>query len=532
MAFQLSYVFEFVDRYSKVAEDMRKKVKNIDAAILGTTKNFKKFGADGQENLKKVRKATREAAERTKSFTRQTKKQTRAMKAMGAVAGNLKFRIASLLVTMGMTGFGFTFAARKAMDFQDVLKEMQALTGATGKDLEFLKNKAWLFGKQFGKSGADAMTGIKQTADAFPALLRNIPGLVAMTKEAMVLSTAAGMTVPDSVKALNAVLNIFDKDASEAKDVINKLAAGALLSNVMTEQLTHSIIRGGGAAKATGVSFERYIALTNALGSSEIKAQKAGTAMNMMLIKLMENQINVGDETRKLSDIIREIKSNYEAAGDAGIAYLRTLVTARHIKGIMAWFANLDKLDAWEKGVQGTNEAYRQAGVRLGTLRVEFERMGTAMSEKFWKFFEKIEPSLIRLTRSFKTWIESITDVEIIALSNAVSGLVNALTDLAEILGILVSPIRGILWLFGKMETVEGLDAAAIEAKIKKFKLERGIPITGDLGLESPVAAGTPGAAGKVDVNVNLRGNTDAVESATATSEGDVNFNMGPNFAY
>jgi hypothetical protein len=77
MAFQLSYVFEFVDRYSKVAEDMRKKVKNIDAAILGTTKNFKKFGADGQENLKKVRKATREAAERTKSFTRQTKKQTK-----------------------------------------------------------------------------------------------------------------------------------------------------------------------------------------------------------------------------------------------------------------------------------------------------------------------------------------------------------------------------------------------------------------------------------------------------------------------
>ena len=387
-------------------------------------------------------------------MTRSVRKQTLASKMWYAVLGNLKFRVASLMVGTTLDVFQkFGEGMRKSMDYEDVIREMQALTGAYGKDLDFLNERAWKLGKIFGKSGVEAMTGVKQTADAFPDLLKNIPGLAAMTKEAMVLSTAAGTDMPKSVKTLNAVLNIFQKDATQAKSVINELTAGALLSNVMTDQLAETIIRAGGAATAVGISLPRFIALTNALGGSEIKAGKAGTAMNMMLVRMAARNIKVGDESRKLSAIIGDIKNKYEEAGDAGLGYLAKITGVRHVKALKAIIANIGKLDAWEKGVQGTNEAYRQSGVRLQTMRKELEKTGTVMSEKFWKIFENIEPSLVRLTRSFRQWIDSMSEEELAGYAAVLDGVVRTMEELFFWVKVLLAPFRGLAVVIGDIET-------------------------------------------------------------------------------
>lgn len=541
MAFQITYIFQAVDRFSKTAAKIEKSIAGIEKKVRRSTKGLRNFEKHGKKSLKTTALAAKKAERNFGNLNRRIKKSGVAMKFAAGVAGNLKFRLASLAVTMAMSGFGFAEGLRRSMDFQDVLLEMQALTGATGKDLESLKNTAFKFGKVFGTSIVEAMTGIKQTADAFPSLLKNIPGLAAMTKEAMVLSTAAGMTVPNSVKALNAVLNIFQKDAGKAKEVINMLAAGALLSNVMTEQLTESIIRGGGAARALGVSLPRAIALINAMGSAEIKQGKAGTALNMIMIKMGQHNVKIGDKSKKLSEIIGGLKKKYEDAGEGGIEFLRTLVTARHVKAIHAWFANIDKLDAWERGVVGTNEAYRQAEIRLTSLRKVFGRLGAVLSEKFWKVFEKFEPTLVRVTEKWVKFFDSISEGQIKAFGNQISSLIRTVDGLGTALTNLISPLTKAFEFSGKLDS-------DMESLAKKYPLmnlglwslipKGGRPGEGTIskeGLEDLKIGGTegsPGAKGRVSLDINLKGNTGAVSSLHAVSEGDVDVNTGQNLAF
>ncbi|MGD8499273.1 MAG: phage tail tape measure protein [Phycisphaerales bacterium] len=533
--FQISYIFQFIDKYSKVAADLHKKVGEIDKKILGSARNFENLGKRGTESFSRINKIARQSDKRMESFTRKTKKQTMAMNAMGAVVGNLKFRIASLLVTMGALGFGFAEGTRKAMDFQDVFLEMQALTGAMGKDAEFLRDQAWKLGRQFGKSGFEAMTGIKATADEFPRLLRNIPGLAKMTKEVLVLSRAAGMEVPDAVKAITAAIEIFGYEADDAKKIINMMAAGALHSSSMIEQTAEAIIRGGASASAAKIPMAAYVAMINAMAKSQWKGAKAGTAMNRMLPRLTKAGIDLSLTNKTLSETFMELRANLEALPIAmREARIDQLFTVHHRKAGLALLKHAELLDYWFKEVQNTNEAYRQADIRLKSLRVEFEKTGTVMSEKFWKFFEKIEPSLIKLTRSFRAWIDSITDEEIAGFADIISKLTDALLELAGVLAILVSPIRGFLWLMGKMELVDPLD---IESKVRAFKVARGLPGAGGIteeltGLEKTEVKTVAETKGRVRVDVNLRGNTEAVESTRADVEGNIDFNMGRNFAY
>jgi len=596
MAFQIAYVFEAIDKFSKVAEKIEKRLAKIEKLITGMSQEFqtfqtaavnsmnavsvqttrvrrgldkinrgqiknintfKRFNKDAVQATRKIENSTdalnksirrntksmevfrKEGAKSFKSVEAQTNrariaterleskqaKTNRRFRFFGNIASNLKFRLASLFITMGIAGFGIATAARKSMEFRDVLFELQALTGASGKNLDVLTRKAFEFGRQFGISGKDALTGMKQTADAFPELLRNIPGLIRMTKEALTLSTAAGMTVPNSVKALNAVLNIFSKDAGQARDVINQLAAGALLSNVMTEQLTQTIIRGGGAAKALGVSLPRVIALTNALGGSEIKAGKAGTAMNMMMIKMGMAQIKLGDESRKLSSIIGDIKEKYEQAGDAGLQYLAGLVGARHVKAVQAWLANIDKLDAWEKGVQGTNEAYRQAEIRMQGLTKASGKLGAAIMEKIQAVYDQLEPTLVSVADKMRGFFESITPEEVAVISAAFWGLLRTFVLIGEGVNLfIITPIRGLLWLLGKVELgFRKLDNWVFGDVPGEIKMEKNL-----------ISDMSPAQKSRMSVDINLKGNTDAVAGVQAQGEQnmDINFDLGANMAF
>ena len=171
-------------------------------------------------------------------------------------ASSLKSSIVNLAA--GFAGFfGISKASEIVLNFQDALLDLSAITGATGKDLDFLKDSSFELGKTFGRSGAETLKAFKLVASAKPELLKNLPALKAVTKEVLILAAASGLELAPAAEITAQGLNIFNEGADQAARFVNILGAGAKFGASEIEQTGAALLKAGPAAFAAGLSFEQ-----------------------------------------------------------------------------------------------------------------------------------------------------------------------------------------------------------------------------------------------------------------------------------
>ena len=534
MAFQIAYVFEAIDKFTKVAAKIEKSIDDIEGKIKLGKKSFDDYGKIGRKALLNVDKGSSKAERGFEKLNRRQQKTNRLMATMGSSAGNLRSRLVGLAVGTAIGGFGFAKGMEKSLDFQDALIDLEVITGATGKDLDILKNKAFSMGKQFGTSGAEIATGMKLVASAKPELLKNIPALAELTRQTLLLKTAAGMEMPEATKALVGALNIYGKGVKDASKFVNILAAGAKFGSSEIKDTTQAIIRGGASAEAAGVGFVKLNALIQGLARSELKGAKAGTALNTLLTRLQRAGFDF--KRQGLAEIFLKIRKELEASSTPQQRVNKEVVLfgLHHKKAGLALVKNAEMLDVWEKKLTGTNVAQEQSDVRLKRFRTSLEKIGTTLEEKLFALFEKIEPVLLKATEKIGNFIETIDDKRIKDMANAISTLVAALTLLADILDVLLTPFK----LFSDIFTLSptGLPSnlaersAAMQEAIKSRNKEK-ISLLPE-GTSKEAGKATKAADSKVALDINLKGNTEAVSSVQLKSEGAVVANVGQNLAF
>ncbi len=170
--------------------------------------------------------------------------------------------------------------------FSKAMGELSAITGATGKDLEFLKNSAQKFGQTTLTSAVDATNAMKLIASAKPELLSNVDALEQVTKQVITLSEASGVNMPSAVAAAVDSLNMFGKGADQAARFVDVLAAGAKYGSSEVEQTAVAIQKSGVIASQAGLSFEQLNAAIQILAENGQKAEIAGTGLRGVLLKL------------------------------------------------------------------------------------------------------------------------------------------------------------------------------------------------------------------------------------------------------
>jgi TP901 family phage tail tape measure protein len=175
------------------------------------------------------------------------------------------------------------------MAFTKSISELSAITGATGKDLEFYEKQAALIGKTTTLSASQAATAFKLIASAKPDLLKNAEALAAVTKEAVKLAEAAGVDLADAASTVGVSLNQFGADASEAARFVNVLAAGAKEGSSSIEDTSMAMKNAGVAARLAGLSFEEANVGVQLLAKGGLFAAEAGTGFRQVLLKL-ENE--------------------------------------------------------------------------------------------------------------------------------------------------------------------------------------------------------------------------------------------------
>lgn len=316
--------------------------------------------------------------------------------------------VGALGVTIGLTAViaGMRSAIETGRVFQKSISELSAITGATGKDLDFLSERAKLLGRTTTLSASEVAIGFKLIASAKPDLLESGEALAQVTQQAITLAEAAGITLPQAAAALGNSLNQFSVGAEEASRFVNVLAAGSQKGASEIPELTAALKVAGTVAANAGISFEETIATIETLGEVGIKGAEAGTIFRNVVLRLQKEGIERLDPAvQGLRGALKNLNAEQRSTTD-----LIKLFRTESFAGAVALLNRIDRTEELQAAITATNIAEQQAIINTSNLDGKMKQLNSAIEGLQIALADGALPGLEDGVGFFAEWINVVTD--------------------------------------------------------------------------------------------------------------------------
>lgn len=338
-------------------------------------------------------------------------------------------------ITIGLSTIGSAMksAFNKQVEFEKGLSSLSSITGLAGKQLQDLGKKAKQMSKDSTVSAVDTLKAMELIGSAKPELLKSSEALAAVTKEAITLSEAAGMELPDAASALTDAMNQFGLGADQAARVINVLAAGSKEGAVAIPQVTEAMKQFGTVAKGANITIEQSTALIEALGERGINGAEAGTKLRNFLITLQAGAKETNPAVVGLSTALNNLQKQNLSTTEATKLFGKENVVAAQI--LMESVPTVDRLT---KAVTGTNTAYEQAAINTNNFAGASKRLSnswddlllslgnTKTATQAVKFLAESFNNLSFTLKSTEDQIEIVSNERFDNVKKEIDGLANA----------------------------------------------------------------------------------------------------------
>ena len=290
---------------------------------------------------------------------------------------------ASIAVVAASTVGGAMVTAEKhAIEFEDALSNLSAITGTTGKDLDALKARII-------DTGKETHTSFKTIADAYtvvgskmPALLQNQEGLDAVTRSVITLKKASRMSLEDATNSLTGIMNQMGASFFEADEYINVLAAGSKNGAGDIQYLATAFDQCGTAINTAGLSIQQGTALIETLAKKQPSASTAGVQLRNVLIKLT----TASDEYNpKVVGLTTALQNLSKKTGDT--SFMVKMFGAENMAAAIQLANNITTVQNLTKAVTDTKEAHKQAAIQVDNvagawrgLKQDWDNFATAIA--------------------------------------------------------------------------------------------------------------------------------------------------------
>lgn len=339
-----------IDRYKEL-EQIQNKINNN----LGKTPN---------NNLSGISASMNTLTETADAFGSKFGVSTAALAKMASPAG-------IAVAAAGAVGASLYKAEKHAIEFEDALSNLSAITGTTGKDLDALKDRIIATGKE-------THTSFKTIADAYtvvgskmPALLQNQEGLDAVTRSVITLKKASRMSLEDATNSLTGIMNQMGASFFEADEYINVLAAGSKNGAGNIQYLATAFDQCGSAISTANLSIEEGTALIEMLAEKQPSASTAGVQLRNVLLKLT----TASDEYNpKVVGLTTALQNLADKTGDT--SWMVKMFGAENMAAAIQLAKNAVKVRNLTKAVTGTTEAHKQAAIQVNNVAGAWRGLG------------------------------------------------------------------------------------------------------------------------------------------------------------
>lgn len=253
--------------------------------------------------------------------------------------------------------------------FEASMSEVQAISGATGAELEKMSAKAKQLGSTTKFSATEASQAFKYMALAGWDTNKSISAIDGVLQ----LAAASGMDLAKASDMVTDYLSAFGMEADQATYMADMLAYAQAHSNTTAEQLGEAYKNCAANMNASGQDIETTTSLLEALANQGSKSSEAGTKVSAIMrdvtAKMDEGKIAIGDTTvavmdangnfRDMTDIIKDVDDATKNMGDAEkAAALASTFTSDSISGLnMILNEGIDKVAGYEEELRNSSGA-------------------------------------------------------------------------------------------------------------------------------------------------------------------------------
>lgn len=317
--------------------------------------------------------------------------------------------VGSALATAAISKF-FIDATKAATAFNASMSNLSAITGATGKDLDFLRKTALEFGATTTLSATQAAEALKLVASAKPDLLSNAAALKEVTRQAVLLAEASGGTLQlaDAAGVVGKALNQFGADADQAARFVNVLAAGSKFGSSEVLATSEALKAAGVAAASAKVSFEETNAAIQVLAKNGISGAEAGTALRNIFLKL---DTDTNSKLRPSVVGLSQALKNLNDLNEDGAAQVKRFGLENIIAG-KSLLSSVSTLGDLTTKLTGTNTAFDQASTNVDNLGGDVKALGSAFESLQIQVGSLADGDLRKLTQSTTQFLQALTGNE------------------------------------------------------------------------------------------------------------------------
>ena len=219
------------------------------------------------------------------------------------------------------------YATKAGIDFEQGMAQVQAISGATGNELQALTEKAKEIGATTQWSASQAAEGLQYLSMAGGDTQSMLDGLTPIVNLATASTESLG-TVSDIVSD---ALTAFGLSASDTTEFCDVLAATMANSNTNVAMLGETFQYAAPLAGALGFSMQDVATAAGLMANAGIKASVSGTALRTLFANMGEKIELTGqafDKTtistknqdgsmRNLNDIIVDLRKSFQQMTEA-----------------------------------------------------------------------------------------------------------------------------------------------------------------------------------------------------------------------
>jgi phage-related minor tail protein len=274
---------------AQAVAETKEKLETLKAAAEQANEALAK-GEITQEQYDGLQREIIETEEKLKSLEQQANQSAVAVQKIAAVGEDLKnlgdkiSGVGTTLtksVTTPIVGLG-TVAVKTAADFDSAMSQVAAVSGATGSDLDALRDKAREMGSKTKFSASEAAEAMNYMAMAgwkTSDMLSGIEGI-------MNLAAASGEDLASTSDIVTDALTAFGLTAADSGHFADILAAASSNANTNVSMMGETFKYCAPIAGALGFSAEDTAEAIGLMGNAGIKSTQAGTALRTIMSNL------------------------------------------------------------------------------------------------------------------------------------------------------------------------------------------------------------------------------------------------------
>ena len=376
-------------------------------------------------------------------------------------------------VTAAVGGLGAA-AVKVASDFDSAMSQVAAVSGATGKDLEALRDKAREMGSKTKFSASEAAEAMNYMAMAgwkTNDMLSGIEGI-------MNLAAASGedlATTSDIVTDALTALGLSAEDSGHFADI---LAAASSNANTNVSMMGETFKYCAPVAGALGFSAEDTAEAIGLMANAGIKSSQAGTAMRSMMTnltgevkftgaafgELTVQTTNTDGSMRSLGDILADCRAAFAQMSESEkAANAEALVGKNAMSGFLAVMnaapGDIEKLNSAINNCDGTAE--KMAATMQDNLAGQLTILKSQLEELAISIGEILMPYI----RQIVGWIQGLVDW-LNSLDEGTKKIIVTVALVAAALGPVLIVIGKVVGAVGTIMTVVPQIASAISGVI------------------------------------------------------------------